>query len=310
MIRKNITEKLYKTYVGGAMSIFSRYPIGKNVLGFDWDVLIILDTCRVDALLQVKDEYEFISEVNSILSIGSTSSEWIAQTFNNKFSNTISDTAYISANAWAEWVIEDRVFPEADKGAPFSCTNWDVATKEQFAELDHIWKNKLTFRGFEFPPKPELVADRAINQIRENDYGRTIVHFSQPHAPYIKSALDQDRSLKQYEMEPFNYLRQGGDRHDVWGAYLDNLRWVLDSVETVLKNTSAEKVAISSDHGEAFGRYGVYGHPAAIPHPDIKRVPWVETTASDTRQHIPEKVDINEDTTAKEQLKALGYIEE
>ena len=51
----------------------SRYPIGTHVFELEWDILVILDTCRVDAMRAVSQDYDFISNVNKIWSLGGTS---------------------------------------------------------------------------------------------------------------------------------------------------------------------------------------------------------------------------------------------
>lgn len=68
------------------VSIFanSRYNVGHNIFDSEWDCLIILDTCRPDALDIVSDEYEFINEITKKWSVGADSSEWMANTFNTK----------------------------------------------------------------------------------------------------------------------------------------------------------------------------------------------------------------------------------
>ncbi|PSP48877.1 hypothetical protein BRC67_12005, partial [Halobacteriales archaeon QH_3_68_24] len=48
-------------------------------------------------------------------------------------------------------------------------------------------------------------------------------------------------------------------------AYLDNLRIVLDEVAVLLENIDADTVAITTDHGEAFGERNFYRHPVACP---------------------------------------------
>jgi hypothetical protein len=55
--------------------------VGTNVLSKDWDVLILLDTARIDALKVLSEEYEFINNVNDIKSTGGATSEWVAATF-------------------------------------------------------------------------------------------------------------------------------------------------------------------------------------------------------------------------------------
>lgn len=309
-MKSKILHSGYGVYVGCSMGILSRFPFGENIFEHDWDVLILLDTCRIDALNDVAPEYEFLSDINSVWSVGSTSSEWIAQTFNNKYKDKISDTSYISANAWTKWVIEDRKMPEDDKGAPFSFSNWNVSPAEGFGSIDHIWKytDKSEPSTEGDPPKPSIVTDWAINKCRRTNYGNVIIHYSQPHTPYLAPSINECRNEKEYELEPFRFLKNGGSFEKVWNAYLENLRWVLDSLEVLLSNLEAEKVVISADHGEAFGELGVYGHPAGVPHPKVKKVPWVITSGTDNNTHQPQELEIDSSIKAKDQLSALGYL--
>lgn len=48
----------------------TRDRLGTNVFTRDWDLLVILDACRVDAMREVAGEYEFIQKVDSIRSVG------------------------------------------------------------------------------------------------------------------------------------------------------------------------------------------------------------------------------------------------
>jgi hypothetical protein len=306
---QEVLNKIYRTGVGIALSGWSRRPIGIHVFDQEWYLLVLLDTCRVDALQSVGREYEFIHDVDHLLSVGSTSSEWIAQTFTRDRVSQ-EQVGYVSGNAWAEWVIEDRQMPEEDKDALFSFTDWDVAHKSDFAVLDQAWRYNDEDK-FDLPPglpHPRIVTDHAIHVDRTYELDRLIVHYSQPHAPYTAPALNENRDMRPHESDPFEYLKSGGSHNRVWKAYLENLRFVLEEVNLLLNNIDAERVAISADHGESFGEWGVYGHPAALPHPTIKRVPWVETSATDMSTY---EVDIKEDIktgSASEQLKALGYL--
>lgn len=300
-------DKIYQYGVGIPLSIFSRYPIGTNVFDKEWDILLILDTCRLDALRSM-DEFEFLGDIGSIWSLGTTSSEWIAQTFTQE-RVTQERIGYTSGNAWSKWVIEDRQMPEDDKNALFSFTKWDVAHKSEFAILDQAWKYDQ-MNEFNLPPglpHPRIVTNHAIQTGRTYDLDRHIIHYSQPHAPYTAPALADNRNMREYERSPFDYLRNGGHFKKVWDAYLQNLRFVLDEVELLLDNINAETVSISADHGELFGEFGIYGHPAGFPHPSVKRVPWAETSATDKRTHEID-TDDEEAISATEQLEALGYI--
>ena len=107
-----------------AMEFFPRAPIaavnsyqtiGTNVFERDWDVLILLDTCRVDALQEVAPEYEFLGEVESIWSVGGGSAEWVARTFDENHLDEIQDTAYLAANGHVQQVLDDKRQYDKDK---------------------------------------------------------------------------------------------------------------------------------------------------------------------------------------------------
>jgi hypothetical protein len=100
---------------------------------------------------------------------------------------------------------------------------------------------------------------------------------------------------------------QGGSKQKVLDAYYANLRFVLDSVETLLNNIDADRTIISSDHGEAFGEWSMYGHQIAALHPHVKYVPWAETTAKDTMSHNPNREWTKSDHSVEDHLRALGY---
>jgi hypothetical protein len=281
-----------------------------NVYDRDWDVLILLDTCRVDALKQVESEYDFLSDIGSIYSIGSTSSEWIAQTFSHKYIDEIQKTAYVSGNGWAEEIIENRVLPEEHGNSKVSFSNWDIAEQSDFLSLDQAWRyeSEPRFDHGLGHPRPRYVTDRAISVAREHNPSRLIIHYSQPHSPYTSQAIREDRELEEYEKNPFDYLKEGGNLELVWNAYIDHLKYVLDDVKMLLNNLDAEKVVISADHGEAFGEWGIYGHGSVLLHPQVKVVPWTITSASNVGEYEPSlQVEQSSNKKVSDQLEALGY---
>lgn len=299
-------SSLRKVYTASWLSATSRWPVGTNVFEREWDALIVLDACRVDALREVAPEYGFIDTVESITSVGSTSREWVAQTFCEEHVTEIRSTAYVTANAFAKRVIEDRDLPSAR--AP---VDWNVVAPDEFLLLDQAWQHQ--------PDHPykhmlsEQLTDRAIAVGRELSPLKLVAHYLQPHAPYIAAAVEEGRELTDFEAAPLEWLRRGDvDRETVWRAYLQDLRLGLDSIAVLLENLNAETVAITSDHGEAFGEWGVYGHPAGFPHPAVKKVPWVETTATDSGEYQPTFEYSIDDTVdgrdVDEQLQDLGYL--
>jgi hypothetical protein len=295
--------------------------IGENVFSRDWDVLILLDTCRVDALREVQSEYEFISSVESVRSVGGRSPEWIAKTFVEDYERDIRNTAYLSANVFTEQIL-DSATPDASSFAEKSLT-YNLLDRIPTVDVDALGKCEYLFNyesvGDEGPlgheeggTPPRYVTDRAIDVARDQDFDRMILHYLQPHPPYISEAFGEDRELQEHEKDWWGYLGRTGDRSTVWETYLDELRWVLDDVEVLLENLDAETVAISSDHGESFGEYWEFGHKTGSMNPKVRNVPWVETSATDTHTYTSEFDAPSEEASTdsddvSDQLQALGY---
>jgi hypothetical protein len=285
--------------------------LGTNVLTRDWDVLILLDTTRLDALNIVASEFDFLTDISSIFSVGATSAEWMAATFKMKYNQIINDTAYLASNGFAQKVFEesDYLLPK-----PLVC-DWNHVSSSDFGRLEHIWYynqiKDIGHSGGYTPPK--YVTDRAISVGRNHDYSRLILHYNQPHSPYTANALDDERELEYFEQKPFDYLKNGGKKSKVFEAYLDELRYVLDSVGVLLNNIDADRVVISSDHGEGFGEYGTYGHPFGSLNPYVRKVPWTITSANDKHTYNPqyEPIKSTKEESKKrdvdDMLEALGY---
>lgn len=313
-----IAEQLYYAYSGAWLSATSRYPVGTHVFERDWDALIVLDGCRVDAMREVAPEYSFVENVESIWSIGSTSAEWHVHTFSSKYAEELSETALISANPNTEAILMEDDYPPRYP-TPFLSVDWDTVSARDLAYLeltrnhDHPY-NTIGDSGPSAPnvktvQAPDYVTDRGIVAGREG-YERLIVHYFQPHRPFIHDFVTEGRDLTDVEDDPFRTARSGeATEEELWPLYLDNLRLVLDSVEELLENLDAEKVAITSDHGELFGEFGQYGHIESIPHPNLKKVPWIETTATDERTREPDQeFSMGEKRDVRQQLADLGYV--
>lgn len=306
---------VYYLYVGLWLTLTTRFPFGTNIYERDWDLLIILDACRVDALEAVAEEYPFLDEVDSIVSLGSTSGEWVGHTFCRAYADEVERTAYVTANPHSQAVLADRRFPPQYVAAPVVFPDWSAVEPSRFALLDEVWRDGRLEEDTESIIRavpPRTVTDRAIRAFRTDDTSRRIVHYMQPHAPYLRSASTPDDptvpGVDVFLPRPFEALKRGEVPHEgVWEAYLDTLRLVLDEVAVLLRNVDADRVAITADHGEAFGELGFYEHPVACPHPVVKRVPWAETTAEDAGTRDP-IVDSTAHRDADTYLEDLGYL--
>jgi hypothetical protein len=261
---------------------------GSSIFSKDWDLCVVLDACRADELARLKSEFELLTEVDTFDSLASCTWRWLPETI-DKSNTALSDTAYISAN-------------------PFT----DEFCDGEFAHLDEVWR--YAWSEDKGTVLPRDVTNRAISYARHNEWDRLLVHYLQPHVPFVNS--DHFRASKQNfdldrESPPDEWDRvtSGGlDRETAITGYRDNLMSVLESVETLLTNIDAETAVITADHGEAFGEYGIYGHPD-VPLGCLTTVPWVETTATDERTHCPPSYDtVSRDESAVEShLEALGY---
>ncbi|EMA44816.1 hypothetical protein [Halococcus saccharolyticus] len=295
-IRENPSDGLrdstYELYAGAWRHLGWHVPRGVNVYDREWDVLIVLDACRVDLLREVADEYAFVSGVESVGSVGSMSEEWMVKTFTTEYAAETRETAYVTGNAFSAEVLD-----AAD-----------------FQVLDEVWHYGWDDELGTVPPDP--VTDRAIAVGREYAPDFLIVHYMQPHHPFVGT-----EGVDSFAADPFgrdggetvvDALRKGKiDRETFWSAYRDTLRTVLDQVELLLRNLDADTVAITADHGDAIGEWGIYDHPAGCLHPVVKNVPWVKTSATDLGEYDPSITPQSSSASSENveaRLQQLGYL--
>lgn len=258
-------------------------PFGTPIFERDWDVLVILDACRVDALREVQDEYDFLEAIQTLTSRGSSSYSWLERNFSPEFSAELDRTAYVSGNPFTDDFLDE------DSIGHLESLN-DVAYDTELATV---------------PARP--ITDRAISVMRESTPDRLIVHYMQPHFPSVPDPVTLCE--KDHHTIAIDCHRAGCvSTERVWDAYIENLRYVLDETEVLLSSIDADRVVISADHGEAFGEFRVFGHPS-IPIPQLRKVPWAVTSASDTGDYEPtyEPGDGEPNTDLSERLEALGY---
>ena len=268
---------------------------GTSVYEREWDVLVILDACRVDLMKEVADEYPFIGPIERFESLASVSKNWMRRNFEGEHAVNAAKTAYVTGNPFSRYL--------------------DDST---FGYFDEVWRYAWDDDLHTIPARP--LTQRAINVWRrreEQDVERMIVHYMQPHAPFVP-----EPNLGTYGApDDFGYgfaddiWSQIGytiPYEHVWRAFRDNLRYVLNDVEVLLKNMDADQPVLSADHGNAFGERGIWGHPIDMLLPCIREVPWIETSAVDEHTHEPtlEQVEgIKDEQAVTNRLRNLGYAE-
>ena len=326
-VRQRVLEHVYQsTFVSDAFALYlfsfaflSKHVPQKTVFDSDWDLLVVLDACRVDALREVADEYEFIEDVQARWSVGSTSKEWYLNTFTESHADAIEGTAIVTANGWADTVIDDT--PEFTRWTGTKNSRFHQSTALEplverpvvdaadFGEYVSVISTKED-HDFGAAPFAETVTGAAVEVGRTAEFDRMVVHYLQPHAPYLSNARERG-SITETELRPLKTLQRGGDEDEIWELYLENLRYVLDNVADLLDNTDADDVVITADHGELFGEWGIYGHLGGIVHPALRRVPWVETSAEDhgrLETNVLDRLSDQSEEPIEDHLKDLGYL--
>jgi len=273
----------------------------RNLFDEEWDLLVILDGCRVDAMQEVSGDegLEFLQPIDTRSSPSGKSSGWMEAAFSQSNATEVGETGYVSANP------HTRIVFERD----------GTVDESTFAILDEVWDYAWD-DGIGTVPAT-AVTDRAIQIGREKNVERLIVHYMQPHFPSVPNPeLGSEIRLVEAGEAWSNsiwerLLRRKVSKDEVWDGYVSNLRYVLKSVDTLLHNIDSEKVVISADHGNAFGERGYYGH-GEYPIDSVRIVPWIETTADDTRRRQPHSItdsDNSDEDNFSEKLRHLGYLE-
>lgn len=275
-----------------------RSKMGLTVMNQDWDNLLILDACRYDAF---KNEYKSHGELQMTQSLGTSSWEFMRKNFvGNKFHNTI----YVTANPYTSKLDNDVFY----RVYPLFQTCWDE-------ELRTV--------------PPDVAAKRARQALTNHPNKRLIVHFMQPHTPFIgelgekiphredTSTADRMERSPDDTRDIWTNLQYGLvniEIETVWEAYVENLQIVLEEVEELIEDIDG-KTVITADHGELFGErlfpipVRGYGHPEGIHVSKLKEIPWLEIK-TEPRREITEgepKEFHTDEETVEDRLVALGY---
>ena len=187
---------------------------GINFLEQDWDVLIVLDACRYDLF---KRNNPFDASVEKVQSNASQTREYIE---NNFVDQDCRDTVYVTASP---------------QFADFNL---------QFAHIEHVWENHWDEELRTV--LPESVTDAAIDVADSYDNKRIIVHYMQPHYPFIGPTGRELSEQATFVPNPkhlsvWEQLSAGRLSEDiVREAYEENLSIVLPEVERLVANVEGK----------------------------------------------------------------------
>ena len=274
---------------------------GIDVVGADWDTLVVLDACRADLFEEVLDRDRF-EEYRRVVSLGSATNEWTELAFERTGPHP--DIVYVTAN------------PMTSRHA-----------SESFHRLDEVWLDAFD-ASLGSVPAP-AVTEAALEAHERHPDKRVVVHYMQPHYPFVHDpdlqfsdwgGTDEihNRNADDRATDVWQALRRGlVTREEVWAGYRRNLEYVVEHVEPLLETVSGRTV-ITSDHGNLLGERGspipvrLYGHPEGCRHPDLVTVPWAVRTNGERREIRGEEVASKSEAASDEvsdRLSALGYVE-
>jgi hypothetical protein len=297
--RRSLLQPINRWYHSG----FGRRdfnPNGVDVFAEDWDNLIILDACRYDTFARL---HNLPGDLSMRESRASTTPEWIRANIDGR---DLRDTVYITAT------------PQIHRHEDINHT---------FYKVVDVWRDGWDNELRTVPPEP--VAEAALAAAADNPHKRLLVHFLQPHYPFI-GEIGRER----FDYDDVGLVGEettDGDREKFWDtvgtavndvprpvvveAYEENLRLVLPQVKRLLTELGG-KTVITADHGEMIYERAwpvpmlINGHPGGIYTSSLVEVPWHVHTNSPRRQtrSAQEAGDAEVDSeTVKRRLRDLGY---
>ena len=290
----------------------ARYGQGESVLERDWDNLLLYDACRYDEFLRV---CPFPTDaVERRVTLGSRTSQFLRRTFDGR---TCHDVVYVTANAQTLRYDQER------KDDPFHAI---VSVVEEWDEETQT-------------VPPGAVYEAALRAEEEYPSKRLVVHFLQPHAPFLGPTAEGSRERTGRTVKGLDPGREYTDieTQDIeTTSYTDILRYdpelTVEDIRQAYRETLAlatkyvvglagrleGKTVVSSDHGELLGdRVHPLGcrrweHPGNVRSSELCTCPWVELPATERKQTRPDPPVVG-DVVAPEvvdhRLQSLGYLQ-
>jgi len=259
----------------------------------DWDNLLLLDACRYDVFAERAD---LPGTLRARQSKASATREFLSVYIDGA---DLRDTVYVTAN------------PQLYR------RRGEIAAN--FHDVVDVWRDEGWDEDYR-TVHPETVAAAAEAAAERHPHKRLLVHFLQPHYPFIGETGQRHLDLGSLVFGP-EVVHGDVDVDDelLWRAYRENVDIALSSVRRLLVVLGGRTV-VTADHGELLGERVLplpmreYGHPAGIRAPALNTVPWfvhehgerrtITREDDDGRRHDEPAVD---DAVVEERLRQLGY---
>ena len=253
----------------------------QDVVNEDWRYLIILDACRYDRFALFYKKY-FKGVLQERISPGRDTFEWLVNTWKEKYNDIIYISTVPFCNSKNRIVSQDSSF----------------FGKEHFKKIYDLWDwGWNSERGTVFPQTVNLIA---IKEILKYPRNRFVIHYVQPHAPYltfkgdeklnfantiggnqkkskmsdayrcfylkIRKIINDERFwkirkiLKLNPQTKFEIAWRKVGKKGIERLYDENLLMVMKYVKKLILHLPPGKIIISADHGELLGERGFWGH--------------------------------------------------
>lgn len=279
-----------------------------DVMGEEWDHLIVLDGCRYDFFSEACWSH-FEGDLEKVISPGSNTVEWR----DNSFPGRYDDVVYVSANPYINSRVAVRGFN----------------SKGHFHDVVDVWD--WGWDGELGTVHPETVNEAALESMEKNPGKRLIIHYLQPHCPYVglqpegtgyptqepgfRTVLDSTTEnqgvpwirWRLYDLvsafsenpvvrhlgflgegrlwglresfglppaSPMDAARRVLGVDGLRGAYRENLETVMRYASELLEALSGT-VVVTSDHGERLGEGGRFSHGHGLSDRLLLEVPWL-----------------------------------
>jgi len=286
---KHIASHLLTLLREGVATATSRkdYTPIENFLEKDWDNMIILDGCRYGML---DEQNPFDAETEQIFSNASHTLEFLRKNLKGRDN---SDIVYVTAS------------PQVAR--------MDLGLHDRYDVWDEHWDSD---HGTVLP---DDVTDAAERVIEEHPDKRIIIHYMQPHYPFIGDKAEDitspmyDSILTKKSKTVWEQLAAGElTEEEVREAYHENLAIVLEEVKDLMLSLHG-KTVITSDHGNVYGKKigltTVYGHGYGWSDKDVASIGWIEIENGrrrDIARDNPSDHDRDKDKI-RDRLNKLGY---
>lgn len=248
----------------------------------DWDVLLLLDACRLDTCRDAVDW-----PVQEVTTPASCTPDWLAAAAENEL---FAGRTILTAN------------PQYDKFEFGADT------------VEHFWQTHWDERRQTVLPEPVL---KRVTELLDVDGSSVVAHLQQPHWPYV-ARIDEAWELAYPDLGPWTdgdeeitsmqvaMARGKIDIEQAYSAYHASVRSIWRTLLPTIESWVADGniVVVTADHGEVFGRLGeatMYEHPCKVGIRPLTSVPWVEFR--------PSRSETTDDGTVQDRLAALGYAE-